>query len=258
MLSDVAELRTVLARAPAVAAVSRVFAMLQNVDRAHEQGLTSPQRQLQYILGLMLTTPEPSSPRDLPDDKWQLALDLSERIFGAYGLMYWPSVKELAAARTDEWRIPRQVVMPIFLHFLGRGSSTTCEQLIHRIECTTTHFDQELHDRIGITATNLLTVIKWIGEEVQRGFDDCSEFLRAVERLRDRHIAENWDNARARREARLDPVLMAAHRKNQNRYLLQIDRNDIAKIVGGSEAIAFWKLLVSARSPQLEFTYPAL
>lgn len=256
MLDDIAELRKVLARASSVSTISNAFAILQDVTKAfRDYHLTSPQKQMQYLIGLMLTTPEPHYLREMTDEEWKRALELSENIFESYALMFWPGVSELSLARTEAWIEPRSVVMPVFLHYLGHGTLATVDQLVTRIRSTIVPFDQELLRSIGISASDILRIVVRIESTVQKAFDECSEFFKAVAQLRDRHFAEGWSGAKARRVARTDPII-SAYKEAPMRFLLQFEFKDIESLVGPDAAKAFWSCLVSVRSGDNDFTYP--
>src|SRR5947209_8096105 len=74
--------------------------------------LSSEFKQLFFVLGLMLSTPEPENPKSLTKANWEKAKQLLEEIFGLYAFMFWPTDDE---APTNEWRDVREVAMPAFL-----------------------------------------------------------------------------------------------------------------------------------------------
>ena len=82
--------------------------------------LMSPARQISFLLGLLLASPEPSNPIPLSEEEWRRARRLLNEVYRAYlyGLFFPASPDEISRL-TPEWKHVREVAMPAFLHFLG-------------------------------------------------------------------------------------------------------------------------------------------
>ena len=74
--------------------------------------------------------------------------------------------------------------MLAFLHFFNTGLQASIPQMIERIKIYLVPFDKELAILIGISASHLLDICKWISERLQDGLDKFQSAIREENELR--------------------------------------------------------------------------
>jgi len=114
LISDITDLRNLLSEYSTETIVGTVATKFLRWP-SKDVELTSPHRQLFYLLGLMLTSPEPSKPQEYDQSAWSKTVELLERIFSSYAWMFWPTPEE-ADSLSKEWKDIREVAMPAFLN----------------------------------------------------------------------------------------------------------------------------------------------
>jgi hypothetical protein len=258
MLEDIRRLRALVGKASSETICLKLFLLLGDThETARQHGLLAPQRQCQYLLGLLLTTPEPSGHSALTDGEWQCVFEYLKVIYGAYALMFWPSEEEKELSKTEAWYRPRSVAMPAFLHYFSQGSMASVEQVIARIEGTLVHFDNELADKTGISATEAIRITKWICDDVQARFDRLGAWHRFTKTYLDKAVRAGWDAETARKDAQSDPEYLV-HRKTfeEQRSPLSVFLTDLQGVFGSAKAAAYWARFASSRQGATTFTYP--
>ena len=122
LLSDVEELRRLLAdysTETIVGACTAYWLKRGSIDEVF-QDLVSPAKQWSFLLGLMLTSPEPGEPKKFAERTFERAQELLNKIFLAYAWAYFAEPGEVV---TEEWIRVREVAMPAFLHYFNKASS---------------------------------------------------------------------------------------------------------------------------------------
>lgn len=258
MLNDVAKLRGLVGKASSETVCAKLFLLLDDTyETFRVQGLFSPFRQVQYLLGLMLTTPEPSVHSELRKDEWEQAHKLLNEIYLAYAFMFWPNEHEQEASKTEAWFRPRSVAMPAFLHYFNQGSMASVEQTIARIETTLVPFDNELESRTGISASDAIRITKWIIDNAQARFDRIAAFMRFTKQHIKVAIDSGWDAETARQKAQSSPEYLEHLKTLEDRRSPQaVLLTDVQRSFGDSKGSAYWSLFVSPRQHCSEFTYP--
>jgi hypothetical protein len=240
---------------------SCAVSFLQYLDPSDDETspLTSRVKQLFFLLGLMLSTPEPEQPKGFEKSEWNKAEKLLEEIFGAYAWMFWPQPGEESAV-TDEWRDVREVAMPAFLHYFNTALLASVEQVSDRVSQYLAPFDEPLVELMGISATDALLITSWVAKSIQKHSDDVTDAMNKMHKARlaliDRAKKERWDEERVWQEARKDEVrdhMEAVHEGIQNFFKVQLE--SIANEFGTGKANAFWKLFVSRRGEVSDFKY---
>src|ERR1035437_2528274 len=131
--AKVAELRRLVSSSSTYAVAGWCFAQLvMHQRREKDIGLGSPDRQVAFLLGIMLSSPEPDAPADLTSDAWQHAVALLNQISLAYMQLYFPEEEDCDKV-TDDWRRIREVAMLAFLHYFNTGLLASVEQMKERI-----------------------------------------------------------------------------------------------------------------------------
>ena len=157
LLRDTNRLRSLLSPSSTRSVLGSVQAYLLHRanDLEFDGGMTSPARQLAFLLGLLLTTPEPREPK--PFAAWERAVELLERIFRSYGAPMWPTESELGNMNS-EWRRIRQVAGQALLHYHNTGLMASTHQVATRTRDYVVPFDTTIRDVWGITATGALAI----------------------------------------------------------------------------------------------------
>ncbi len=152
-------------------------------DASFTEGLVSPARQLSFLLGLLVSTPEPDNPRHFDEGQWGRCRELLNEPFAAYQEIFWPDAHEIGKL-THEWKRTRDVAMPAFLHYFNSGILANTDQITQRIKLSVVPFDDSLKSRLGASATELLAIADWIAQRLQTALDTLNESLDAEKRSR--------------------------------------------------------------------------
>jgi hypothetical protein len=221
--------------------------------------LVSPMRQIFFMLGLLVTTKEPSSPKEFGREQFEKIVPILNAVFQSYALMYWPVSQQLSKM-PDDWRRKREVAMPTFLHYFNTSLTASPNQIRDRIHTYLTPFDNDLENLTGISASQALEIANWIIRSFQESADRLTELLREEypKRLELINLAEEhgWDLKRMREEAE-----RTSYKEISNEImslLSQYMKVESAKIEGrfGHEATkAFWSRFVVERSDEIAYTY---
>jgi SEC-C motif len=219
--------------------------------------LSSEFKQLFFLLGLMLSTPESKNPRSLTKENWERAKRLLEEIFGVYAFMFWPTEEETP---TDEWRDVCEVAMPAFLHYFNNALMASKEQIGERIGYYLAPFDEYFASSTGISASDNLQIIEWIGQSLQAQSDDLIKATEYAQKDRDRILQrarmESWTDEKLTEEARRQEA--STHHVERFvggiRDFLKVRLSAIENEFGVEKANAFWQLFVCRRG-QHELTY---
>jgi len=225
--------------------------------------LMSPVKQVFFLLGLMLTSPEPADPKDFGDVGFDESLILLNRMFLSYAEMYWPEDGELANM-PKEWRHRREVSMAAFLHYFNVLMIASVEQLRDRIQRYLVPLDDEIEELTGLRASTVLEVADWIVEQLQKGADELGnlqpvlqteykarlELLQKaedegwdLERLRDEFLSGKWASASEQIMSTID-------------NLMKFDPSDLEGRFGTQVAESYLALFKSRRGEIEELKYP--
>lgn len=192
-----AELRDLLSKCSTLSVIATSF--MYQMRTAHgdepEKRLTSPAKQIPFLLAVLLSTPEPAEPRDFTEADWDLAKSILERLFFAYMQLYMPTKKQLGGL-APEWYKVREVSMLAFLHYFNNGLLASVQQITERIKLYLTPFDTEISEILGINASQCLAVCQWISKQQQKVLDDVQEVIGAEHehriKLLERADHEQW------------------------------------------------------------------
>lgn len=223
-------------------------------------GLLSPYRELMYLLGLTLTTIEPPNARPFGEDDWKKSKELLERIYSAYAWMYWPTADEVDHLN-EEWRKPREVAMPAFLHYFNSGLMASTEQVRDRIVRYVVPFDPIVEGLFGISAGEMLAAADAIGKRLQNDLNELRRLgeTEKTERLAFLDLAEKnqWTLERTRVEAQRSPCKPAVEAYLE--ALKRVFKTDLCQLsneIGENLALPFWKAYSSKRGTVKEPKYP--
>lgn len=222
-------------------------------------GLTSPCKQLAFLLGLMLSTPEPRKSSEFGEKMWKKSVVLLESIVSAYGFMFLPKANE-AVPQAKEWWETREVAMLAYLHYFNSGLMASTEQIRERIGRYVSPFDHELESSLGITATEATSITNWISDTLQRTVDRMQELKRDEEplrhRLMDEAIVKGWDKKRVREEAEGRGLVSKIESIFESlNSMFKVSKSDIAERFGDKAAASYWTLFTATRGEASDLTY---
>lgn len=221
--------------------------------------LLSPQKQIFFLLGLMLTTKEPEKPKEYTKNDWIKTIESLNQIFSVYAWMFWPNPEE-EGSLTEEWKAVREVSMPSFLHYFNTGLLASAEQISTRIQNYTVPFNDILLDQINITATDALKIIKFISDSVQEGADRLSDVSKKEKNARisllNRAQKEGWDLIKLRSEATKSGYLPYFESLMSSlQSLFKVNLNDLQSVFGNEQANIFWRLFSAKRGSFQDYFY---
>jgi hypothetical protein len=125
-------------------------------NRANDQlgKLSSPQRQIYYLAGLLMTSsPEKGENNHYDPDKWNEIVDLLNKIEQAYSEMFFPKQEEEV---NEQWLKVRQVAMPSFLDYFNQGPLNFEEQIINWIKDLYIPLTDIIEREIGLRTADFL------------------------------------------------------------------------------------------------------
>ncbi len=259
LLRDVEELRRLLTGCSTETIVATCFAYWIRRDSAAEnQGLMSAARQWTFLLGLMLTTPEPADPQPFDTAEFERSRDLLNNIFLAYTWTYFPEAGETI---TEEWRRTREVAMSAFLAYLNQGLLASAAQVEQRIRRYLSPLDKELLAELGLSASTAVEMGRWITDSMQSAAGLLVEIIKREERARfdllDRAEREKWDTERLRSEAQAPAYrVLALEVLTRMKDLGSVSLAALKERFGVDAATAFWNLFAVKRGDSAVLTYP--
>ena len=220
---------------------------------------SSPAKQIPFLLGVLLSSPEPTDGKELTSEDWAKVRQIIERLFHAYMLLYMPSPDQLGAV-APEWLRVREVSMLAFLHYFNSGLMASVEQISERIRRYCAPFDAEIAAALGVTATEALLIVHRIAETLQSSLDALQAAARIEHTRRiallDRAAAEGWSKQELSAAAS-DPDYRAAAQELVTRLdgIGKISRQDLVTAFPESGK-TIWNLFSSERGAGPELRYP--
>ncbi len=132
--ASLVELRGTLADKATWSVAGRCFSYLfrDAGGEGSQERWTSPAKQIPFLLGVLLSSPEPADGKQLTSDGWAKVRQIVERLFHAHMLLYMPSPDELGSV-APEWLRVREVSMLAFFHYFNNGLMASVEQISERI-----------------------------------------------------------------------------------------------------------------------------
>ena len=132
---------------------------------------TSPAKQISFLLGLLLATEEPSTPRAFSDGDWEEVARLLEKLFDVYAERYTPDGNQV---RDQPAQLVMHKLIPVlaFLDYFYKIPLTNPRELHERIVDYVVPFDGRLAENWGITASDCLTIVYRIVQDIQSRWND--------------------------------------------------------------------------------------
>ena len=168
-----AKLRHLLSQCSTYSTIGWCFAQLTGPTQAvgKKGRLTSPLKQLPFLLAVLLSTDEPAEPVEFTEKRWALTKRILEDLFSAYVMLYLPEKEDLREL-SESWRRSREVSMLAFLHFHNSGLLASVEQIVSRIKIYLVPFDSKLSVLFGFTASEAIEICESVRQTVQNSADD--------------------------------------------------------------------------------------
>jgi hypothetical protein len=161
--------------------VCAIYEMRRMTENEGRHDLHSPARQLEFLLGLMLSTPEPRARRAMTERDWPSIAEALNATFNHYAQLFYPAKDGVdpSAAVTQA----HDVTMRAYLHHHFGAVLASVSQIARRIERYVSPFDWAVADDLGLTASDALRVAQWIAEDQQSRADRVFETSRAAHAL---------------------------------------------------------------------------
>lgn len=156
------------------------FHLIGNRDSNVLAGLSSPMRQLYYLVGLNLSS-QMNNIQDLEiqfeQEGWEKMKDLLIRIEQEY---YNELFEKDSSISHDEWLRNRSVSIPYFVNYYNQGPLNYEEQEIDRIQKYFTPFDGYIREKLGLRVDELLSFYNHI-DSLPNKFLEKKHLLRQIE-----------------------------------------------------------------------------
>ena len=102
------------------------YSMVKHLRGFPQQELSSPSKQLRFLLGVMLETEKPDTPKEFSEREWEQIVKPIQSLSGAYMSLYLPT-DENSAKQSEEWSRNQQVAMTAFIHYHNKGLLASAE-----------------------------------------------------------------------------------------------------------------------------------
>jgi len=213
------------------------------------------------MLAVMLNSAEPDVPREFEDDDLRHACKLASDIYSYYALMFFqePSGDEKEIA---EWAKHSDLALPVFLDYFNRPRIMGTHQQAYRIiERNFVPFDRDLERLVGISATDALSMVQWIGKHLQEKLDEAPKALQALTKVQQEFLtiadSDGFDAAKTfmkENTAAHTPILGAALDSLNTQMV--INKIDLETTFGHDMTESFWNLAVAVRGHENKIMYP--
>ena len=135
--------------------------------------LHSPMRQLYYVAGLLMSTPEVTDGHQHYNNaEWQEIIDKLLAIDKEYELVFAPKAGEPI---DKEWLRIRLVAVPSFLTYFNQGPLNFEEQPINWVRDLYPSMDEAIEKALGVTTEDLLQFYDNLDNLHQANFRSCSD-----------------------------------------------------------------------------------
>ena len=150
------------------------WCMVKHLQGFPSPDLSSPAKQMYFLLGLTVESHEPSQAREFGANDWQRIVKPLESLFSAYRELHYASQGTLAE-QSEHWVKIREVSSIAFIAYFNQGLLASVEQVTDRIRTYLTPFDDQLAKDFGISPSDALDIAQWISRELQTRLDEFNE-----------------------------------------------------------------------------------
>ena len=220
--------------------------------------LSSPMKQIYFLIGVLLETDEPVERGDFGSEEWEQVTIFLQRIFDAYNALY---EHDFEANQSHDTQNFKTVAALAFANYFFTTLIASVDQMRNRIKRVFTQFDDELTNEFGLDASAMLEIANWICDKIANQWTNVERQVHALNKLSTKDKAtfdemveemnrmEECDPAREVLENRLKQVQGALDE------MTTVDKSELAKEFG-SIGLRFWNLFVITRGDGLVMTYP--
>ncbi len=233
---------------------------LVRANTNEQEKLHSPAKQLSFLLGLMLSTIEPDTTEELDESKWYEILEILNRLFNHYWLLYLPEEAEKKEKLSDKWFEIREVSMIAFFNYFNSGLLASVEQVKDRIQRYLVPFDNIIDMQLGISLSTCLIIcdfiMKRLHENMERliSLQDKEKALR--EELIKKHMGTEWSIEEMRKEAIAGPYMgIADEYYKEIMNIGKVDINELKEVFGDAGCV-FSNTFTIERGRGSEIRYP--
>ena len=161
--------------------------------------LPSPDRQIAFLMGLLLATDEPHTGREFNDLDWEKVVKPLRRLFRVYSERYNPDQEQYQDTGNRQLK-RREIAILAFIDYFQKGKLATAEQIRDHIKAYLVPFDDVVLKALGISALDALAIIDEIIAKFRRHIDPGSTLQEAFAGYRirrDELIAQHGINGDA-------------------------------------------------------------
>jgi len=255
--ASVHSLKSALEQAPTDDVVGWCFTAFLNADsgKLRASGLSSPARQMTFLLSLLVGTAEPANAIEFGEADWDRVKHLLEEAFSAYVYSYFPVPGQSGATRAD-WLSAADVALPAWIHHFNTSLLASAEQIEDRVCRYLAPFDAAIEKELGISATKAIEAAHWILDHLQEGADRLMRGRESIEELRQRILRDRLTQNRAIEELRSPEALaLGAEMRASLDSLARLRFEDLRSAFPDTAA-AFWRTFSVARGEGPQLTYP--
>lgn len=136
--------------------------------------LTSPAKQMYFLLGLLLESEEPERAQKFGISQWQ---ELATHLVAAFSAYSWShsSEGEMAGKQSGQKIKEHGTAMMAFIDYFEKATLAFTEQTAKRIRLYLAPFDDQLSKDLGLSASDALTIAEWIADSAQERLDRVVE-----------------------------------------------------------------------------------
>ena len=162
-------IRTVLEQCSTESVVA--YSMVQFRKGFPHSQLSSPAKQINLLLGILLGTNEPFNPKTFDHQEWEQIVLSLERLSAVYVSLYFPE-DESSGFESEQSSQAIQVAMTAFLNYHETGLLASAEQVMERIKLYLSPFDKCVSESIGIDTADALSMAEYIMNQCQAQLDE--------------------------------------------------------------------------------------
>lgn len=242
-----------------VLAVVLAFHRRRAADLEYDGGLTSPARQIAFLLGILLSTPEPEDARDFSArGEWDRCVALLDEIFDHYRALMWPTEEELKAINA-RWRTVRTVAGQALLHFHNTGLMASVNQVADRVEAYLGPFDSAIAEVWGLGTAAALRIC----DHIRTAAYETSEAIATAAEVEERSrlaLLDEWERQDLSLEEFRELASRTDHEAIFRELMSTVDALGIIREADlvesfGEEGRAFWHTFAISRGA-VELMYP--
>ena len=139
--------------------------------------LSSPTKQLFYLIGLLLQTDEPDNPNTFETEKWDKVTDLLQRLFNAYSALYAQGDIETSTI------LPRHqlaVASAAFSNYFFTTLIASMDQMRNHIKRQLTPHDRSISQHFGLSASEMLDIADYIADAFESQWQNVTTHYEAL------------------------------------------------------------------------------